>query len=97
MPSGRAIGRPQEWSLIGPATEFETIDISSTDHTIAGSETRIAKGLYVGGLGDVVVKQINTDLSNVTFKAVPVGTILPIQFKVIVKASTTASLMIALL
>ena len=95
MPSGRQIGRPLDWSLIGPATEMETIDISSTDHTLAGG--KIAKGLYVGGLGDVVVKQLNTALSDVTFKAVPVGTILPIQFKVIEKTSTTATLMIALL
>ena len=95
MASGRQIGRPLDWSLIGSATEMETIVLTSTDHTLAGG--KIAKGLYVGGAGDVVVKQLNTDLSNVIFKAVPVGTVLPIQFKVIVKTATDASLMIALL
>ena len=91
---GRLLGRPPDATLIGPAPVYETINISSTDHTLSKAGG-IAKGLYVGGTGDVVAQDIEGN--NATFKAVPVGTILPIQFKKIIKASTTATLMIALL
>ncbi len=92
--TGRLTGRPADMSLIGPAPEMETIDISSIDHTI--TKGRIAKGLYVGGTGDVIVHQLNGG-DNIVFKAVPIGVILPIQFKVIEKTNTTATLMIALI
>lgn len=53
------------------------------------------KALYVGGLGDVVAKMI--DGTVVTFKAVAVGTVLPITCDRINATNTTATLMVGLL
>lgn len=52
------------------------------------------KGLYVGGTGDVVALMFDGQL--VTFKAVPVGTVLPITFTRINATNTTATLMVGL-
>lgn len=55
---------------------------------------RITRGLYIGGTGDVVVQMANGD-DPVTFKAVPVATILPIAVRQ-VRAATTATLIVGL-
>lgn len=52
------------------------------------------RGLYIGGTGDVVVKFYNNNTA-ITFKSVPVGTILPVSV-VRVMAATTATLIVAL-
>jgi len=52
-------------------------------------------GLYVGGTGDVAIK--GTSGNAVTFKAVPVGTILPIQTNKVMSTNTTATLIIGLI
>lgn len=50
-------------------------------------------GLYVGGTGDVVVQ--NTPGSTIaTFKAVPVGTIIPLQVVRVMATGTTATLIV---
>ncbi len=53
-----------------------------------------AKGIYVGGAGDVAVK--TEDGTTVTFTAPPVGTILPIRTTLILSTGTTATLLIGL-
>lgn len=52
------------------------------------------RGLYIGGAGDVTVI-LKDDTAAVTFSAVPVGTILPLQVKRLMNA-TTATLVLAL-
>ena len=54
-----------------------------------------ARGIYVGGTGDVVV--VNFDDTTATFKAVPVGTVIPGLFRRVNSTSTTATLMLAAL
>ncbi len=51
------------------------------------------RGLYVGGTGDVTVKGL--DGVEVTFKAVPVATVLPISITRLM-AATTATLVLGL-
>jgi hypothetical protein len=53
-----------------------------------------ARGLYVGGAGNVVVQMAGEE-NTVTFSAVPAGTILPICVSQ-VRAATTATLIVAL-
>ena len=52
------------------------------------------RSIYVGGAGDVVVK--NADGTAVTFTAVPVGMILPIACTIVKATGTTATNLIAL-
>lgn len=56
--------------------------------------TELPKAIYVGGTGDIVA--VGSDDATATFKAIPVGTILPIRPKRINSTNTTATLMIAL-
>lgn len=53
------------------------------------------RALYIGGAGDVVVNGELQDSTDITFKAVPAGTILPIRVKR-VKAATTATEIVAI-
>lgn len=50
--------------------------------------------IYMGGAGDVKVNMI--DGTTVTFKAVPVGTILPIRVSRVYATGTSATLMVGL-
>jgi hypothetical protein len=73
-----------------PAREMFTVAPSD-----AVALTKIPRGIYVGGTGDVVVKDhLGT---SVTFKAVPVGTVLPICPTFIMATGTTATLMVGLI
>ena len=74
------------------AEAAEAVDISAADHTFAN---RI-QGLYVGGAGDVIVR-LRGDDADVTFKAVPVGTVLPICPSKVVRTGTTATFMVGLI
>jgi hypothetical protein len=52
------------------------------------------RALYIGGTGAVKVTTI--DGTSVTFSAVPVGTLLPVQCSLVFATGTTATLIIAL-
>jgi hypothetical protein len=67
--------------------KFVTVVTSDTVQVMPG-----AIGLYVGGTGDIVVTDQDNNI--VTFKAVPVGALLPISPKLIRATSTTATLMV---
>jgi hypothetical protein len=74
----------QHYEVITPADGTDLPDYNS----------RRVNAIYVGGLGNIVVRD---DLGNdVTFTAVPVGTILPISPKRILSTGTTATLIIGL-
>lgn len=51
--------------------------------------------VYVGGAGDITCRLMG-DSSDVVFKAVPVGTLLPIRPQYIRATGTTATLMLGL-
>lgn len=55
-----------------------------------------AAGLYIGGAGDVKVTMAGPGRSIVVFKAVPVGTVLPIQVVQVFATGTTATNILAL-
>lgn len=74
--------------LTGPATDaFAVVPNDTTDMAVK------PRAIYVGGAGDIVATFPSGD---VTFKAVPVGTTLPIRPSRI-KTASTATLMIGLL
>lgn len=66
----------------------------SNSVSYSGANGTIARGLYVGGAGNVTLVDYN---GNVTlFTAVPVGTILPIAHTRVNVTGTTATNMVAL-
>ncbi len=76
---------------VGPWYYTRFAAVTKSDSTVL-----TFRGLYVGGAGDVVVRPEGlTDGDAVTFKAVPVGTILPIAGDKVMNA-TTATLILAL-
>lgn len=70
-------------------TKSDTVNIAD-----AGGKTVSTRGIYVGGAGDVDVLMDKNQ--EVLFKAVPVGTILPIETSRVMSTNTTATLLIAL-
>ncbi len=76
-------------ALMAPTNGFAAITPDD-----ATDLTTPARSIYVGGAGDVVVK--NAAGTNVTFTAVPAGTTLPIQTTRVMATGTTATLLIAL-
>jgi hypothetical protein len=75
-----------------PASNFFAITKSDTVNFTTPS--KVIRGIYVGGTGDVVA--IGEDGLPVTFSAVPVGAILPIRCIRVNSTNTTATLMVAL-
>ena len=69
--------------LMAAVTPSDTTDLAN-----------VTRGVYVGGAGDLTV--INAAGVTITFKAVPVGTLLPIRVSRIKATLTTASNLIAL-
>ena len=74
----------------GPGTDAFAITTSDS-----ANFTTNARSIYVGGAGDVtIVTPANTV---VTFKAVPVGSILPVQAKRVNATATTATSLVGLI
>lgn len=68
------------------AIDAQAIDVSAVDAVFT---PRMARGLYVGGAGTVVIKNSKGD--NVSFVAVGAGTFLPVICSGVVSAGTTAT------
>jgi hypothetical protein len=66
--------------------------VTPDDNNDLGHATR---SLFVGGAGDVTVNMLRTG-SAITFKAVPVGTVLPIRVTRVKATGTTATSLTAL-
>lgn len=78
--------QPELDSPAGNAVEVTTSD--STDLTTS------TRAIYIGGTGDIKVTTVNGD--TVTFKAVPVGSILPVRARRIFATGTTATFIVGL-
>lgn len=61
--------------------------------TKSDANTISAFGFYVGGTGDVAVMPFG-GTTEVTFKAVPVGTIIPLAISKVMETNTTATLIV---
>jgi hypothetical protein len=81
--------RPNDW--LGPATHGVAVDISSTDHTF----DHPTRAIYVGGGGTLNVKLHGDPATTLTLVVVD-GAFLPLRIQTVVRASTDASLMVAL-
>lgn len=57
--------------------------------------SNVSRGLWVGGNGDVSVILADDSVA-ITLSAVPAGTLLPLQAKIVKSSGTTATLIIAL-
>ncbi len=71
-----------------PASDYFDITPGATEFT---DWTRY---IYVGGVGDVEAVSVRD--TTVIFKAVPVGTVLPIRAKKVLATNTTATLLVGL-
>jgi cytochrome oxidase Cu insertion factor (SCO1/SenC/PrrC family) len=60
--------------------------------TKSDTENNAYSGIYVGGTGDVSV--VTEEGTTVTFKAVPVGVIIPIRTQKVRSTDTSATLMV---
>lgn len=83
------------------AGSYRTADSTAPAHSayaVTKSDTTVlptTRGLYVGGAGDVAVTMAE-DQNNVTFTAVPAGSILPVQVTKVLSTGTTATAIVAL-
>lgn len=83
------------------AGAYRTADATVAAHSayaVTKSDTTVlptTRGLYVGGAGDVAVTMAE-DQNNVTFTAVPAGSILPVQVTKVLSTGTTATAIVAL-
>lgn len=59
--------------------------------------TQMARGIYVGGAGNIVLLPNKDSTQTVTFTAVPVGTILPVNCWRVNSTSTTATALVGLM
>lgn len=75
-----------------PGGVYQTVDISSTDFTPTGG--RLIRGIWVGVAGNIVLQDLEGN--NATFVAVPIG-LFPCGGAKVIKTSTTATTMIAIL
>lgn len=77
---------PSDRASTAPARKAAAITTNDT------TEITVTRGIYVGVTGDVVAILVD-DTSAVTFKAVPAGTILPIQARIVTTASTATNML----
>jgi hypothetical protein len=77
-------------SLNEPAVNAAAITPSDTTDL-----TQFTRFLYVGGTGDVTVNMAGTG-ATILFKAIPVGTVLPIRVSRVLATGTTATNLVAL-
>lgn len=63
--------------------------------TPSDSVPNICQAIYVGGAGNIALKPLEGGTA-VTFTAVPVGTILPVNCYYLMATNTTATLLIGL-
>ena len=82
MPLRKPLGADSSAARFGPIVPDDALDHEET------------RGLYVGASGDVVAT--NDDGGDVTFKAVPAGTVLPIRTRRVKATGTTAGAIVAL-
>lgn len=68
-----------------PAVNASAVTPHATDPL-----ANVSKGLYVGGAGDIACR-LAGDSADVTFVAVPVGTVLPIRVSHVRATGTTAT------
>lgn len=62
--------------------------------TPSDSNAQTYRAIYVGGAGNVAVTTSGGDV--VTFTAPPVGTIIPVETKLVMATNTTATLLVGL-
>lgn len=77
-------------SMDAPAIHLETVDASSSDHTLA----QVTRALWVGTAGDVDVTSSGGDRA--VFVGVQAGSILPVRAAIVHTGTTTASDIIGL-
>lgn len=79
---------------IDPATRFKAVTPSDTVLLTYNNQQARCKGLFVGGAGNLVVKD---DAGNsVTFTGVLAGVMYPISTQQVMSTSTTATSIVAL-
>ena len=79
--------------LVPPASAAFVVTPHDTTLFVQG----MARGLYIGGAGNVVVKCGRESGDVVTFTAVPVGTVLPVNCHRVNSTGTTATAIVGLL
>ena len=82
-------------SITNAQTQSATSAAALTPSDSADITGGQARGLYVGGAGDVAVK-VGEDTTAVTFTAVPNGTVLPVLVTRLMDTDTTATDIVAL-
>lgn len=78
--------------LTAPARGGEAVAIESPGVDVELAKT--SRGIWVGGEGNLTVRMM--DGGELTFTAVPAGTLLPIQATHVLGATTTATEIVAL-
>lgn len=73
---------------------LDSEEITKSDTVDFTKGNGVARGIYVGGAGDVAV--VHPDDTVTVFESVPAGTILPVFAKRVNSTSTSASKMVAL-
>lgn len=78
-----------------PAFDANALTLSGTTTiTDANGNAGLARGIYVGGAGNLTV--ITSAGNQVSFSNVPVGTIVPIVCSAVVASTTTATGLVAM-
>lgn len=74
---------------------YNATQVTVNAFAITKSDTTVisAFGFYVGGTGDVAVMPFGGSTA-VTFKAIPVGTIIPLAISKVLETGTSASLIV---